>query len=127
MAKKESRRNESIRLAIVILLLAISQAFAPPLFLGGKFGFGPTAEKHQSKLVLEAGKHDWLGLAHAKPDPKHKGSVERRDCLRWRPGAKVHCVTVGGVAEAGIRIPHDNDSGKKDTDFGGVQGSGGDS
>src|SRR5476649_2119778 len=114
MAKKETCRDASLKLAIVLFLLAISQAFAPPLLLGSRFA--PRPHGNFPKIALEAGKHDWLGLASRKPGSKPHDRIGRIDCLHKHKDPKAHCNTGGGFAPAGLHNVHDDD--------GGAQGSG---
>ncbi len=122
MAKKETRRNESLRLAILLLLLAISQAYAPPFLLAGAFGNSSSGGEHGSRVVLEAAKHGWPGLRHGQSGAKVHDKIGRRDCLRWRLDLSAHCLAAIGFSDGSSNGAGDADDG--DT-AGGVLASGG--
>ena len=123
MAKKETRRDASLKLAIVLFLLAISQAFAPPLLLAS--GFAPHPHGNFPKIALEADKHDWFGLSFRKPGSKPHGRIGRIDCLQGHKDPKAHCNTGGGFGAASLHKAHGDDGGNQGTGAGGIQGSGG--
>jgi hypothetical protein len=98
MAKPETRRNASLKLAMALLLLAITQAFAPP-FHGATFWLGG-GNGADVKVVVEAGKHEWLH--HNHPGPKHRTALRVLDCRHH--DVKRHCPTPLGLA-AGVDTP----------------------
>ncbi len=122
MAKKETRRNESLRLAILLLLLAISQAYAPPFLLAGAFGNSSSGGEHGSRVILEAAKHGWPGLRHGQSGAKVHDKIGRRDCLSWRLDPRAHCLAAIGFSDGSSNGASDADDG--DT-AGGALASGG--
>jgi hypothetical protein len=122
MAKKETRRDASLKLAFVLLLLAISQAFAPPFLLGGRFA--PHQHGNSAKIVLEADKRDWLGVTFRKPGSKPHDRIGRIDCLHKRKDPKAHCETGGGFVTAGLHNAHGDDGGIQAIGSGGAGADG---
>jgi len=113
MAKPETRRNASLKLAMALLLLSITQAFAPP-FQGGGFWWLAGGGDDTLKVVLEAGKHDWLH--HRHPGPKQRTALRVLDCRHRHHDPKLHCPTALGLA-AGVRIPSAVDADGLTTEF----------